>query len=650
MNTSIKAGQEILIDGEKEAVIAQHLQATGQIIISMKNGLQKVVEESIFVRMYMSGALKFKDNDPYALDPKNEQLLLAGLTEKQRELATMRKSYVEAMTDADGKEISDPAERKKALKDNATSRNHAKAPHEVTVKRWRSRLKRANGNLRALLDRPRKGNRNKRLTDKVEAAIRQVLENFYLNKGDRAMAVYEKFLKPELAKMGLSEKQMPSFKTFMTRVHQIPAFEATKRRRGYCTAQNEFPTGRPFEKAMYQLQCAEIDNTPLDVQIVDKDGKVIGRPYATVIICRKTRMILGFYLTPGPVTARSVLKAFIHAVMPKAYVREKFPDIESDWPCYGLLSELVSDNGMDYLAQDVKNSLEYLGVHYIHHKKKMPKNKGIVERVMRTMNEQLFHSVPGTTTSHYRTLTEKQAKQYPSLTIEEAEHMVHKWIIDNYHNSIHRTLRDTPLNKWKMSSNSYEPPCLPPSYEILKRILMVPEERTLQKNGIHWGCLTYQSEALANLGKRTGFGSKNAGKLTFYYDEDDISYIMVVDPQTGEHIRAEATDREYTKGDLSLKQHELYLSEVRKHEGKVRRENEPLLTRVREQQGKKELELAERSKQSKSRRSKRHALDAERQKNSGAVRGLEKIPRVRPVRKVEDDPSLKEMILDFDPI
>ena len=645
MNSSIRTGQQLIIQGTV-AHITQHLEALKQIHICTEDGRHKVCNEVDFYEMYEKGDLRFVDPNPY-IPKKNDPLaIMHCLPADERETIRQRKAYVEAVITEDGHWNTDSDERNQGIRLVAEQLHDLNPPSTVTIKRWYSRFRAAKSNLLALVPREsRRGNRTPRLSAAVEVAMTEAIEKFFLESGLRAKGVYQKHLPALLREKGVPTESMPSYKTFMERVNLVPAFEKSKRQKGYCTAQNEFPNGRPFQKPQFHLECAEIDHTPLDIIIVDKDGKELGRPFATFIICRKTRMILGFFLSMTSVSARNVLQAFIHSVLPKTYVRDRYPDILTDWPCFGMYHELVSDNGQDLLAEQVENALQDMGVHYIHHRKKMPRYKGIVERFMRTINEALFHCLPGTTTSNYQTLSEKQARQNACVTFEELDYMVHKWIIDDYHMSIHRDLRDTPLNTWKKSAKAFEPPCLPASYKSLAWLLMKREERKTQKDGIHLENLTYQSEALANLARRIGFGRS----VNVYYDPDNISKITVIDPDTKEHIEATCVNTGYTQGQLSLKQHEMNSKIVRESETSVRKANAQHLLRVREDQGLLEMQLAEKSKLSRKRKSKRHKLDEERLKTSGTVRGVERVPPVRVTRKVEDDPTLNDIVLDFEP-
>ena len=66
------------------------------------------------------------------------------------------------------------------------------------------------------------------------------------------------------------------------------------------------------------LQRVEVDHTPIDVLVVcTKTRMVLGRPWLTLILDRKSRMVLGFYISFHAPSAYSVLYALRMAIQPK---------------------------------------------------------------------------------------------------------------------------------------------------------------------------------------------------------------------------------------------------------------------------------------------------------------------------------------------
>lgn len=644
MTSSIRTGQQISIGGNV-ATIMQHVVPLRQIQLSTEAGINTVISEDEFAEFFKSGDLKFINLNSEKVKKDDPHLLLQRMTEDEREEVRRRKEYVDAATTEKGLWNTDDQERNEAINEVARKRGDNKVPSLSSIRRWHNRLKANQFNLAALIPQHYMKGNSKQITEGMAHAIDKAIHEYCLGKGYKAKYVHENLLPNVVKELGLNAEKVPTYNTFRRRLTEVPEYVKYRKRHGHCSAQSAYPGGRNFERAKTKLERVEIDHTPLDVIIVDKDGKELGRPFATFIICCATRMILGFFISMEPVNRRNVLKAYIHSVLPKTYVKNKYKDIKNEWPCFGLYGELISDNGKDLVAQDVRDALFAMGVDYKQSKKRMPHLKGTIERFMRTINESLLHQVPGTTASSYQKKTEQQAKQDACLTFEELEHLIHKWVIDCYHMEVHRSLNDTPLNVWKKNGTVLEPPLLPDSYESLAWLLMEKKDRKLQKNGVSIFQLTYQSEDLANLARRIGYGRT----VTVYYNPDNLSTLTVIDPTTEEHIKAKCTFSEYANGEINLKEHNVRRKLIREHMLKVQRANESDLREARLAIMEKVIAAQERNKQLKKRKSSRHKMDPERLQNSGMVRGLEKVASPKVARKIKDDPTLREIVLDFEP-
>src|SRR5262249_9665731 len=97
------------------------------------------------------------------------------------------------------------------------------------------------------------------------------------------------------------------------------------------------------------LQRVEIDHTPLDIFTIDTvTGLPFPRAWLTVAIDHYSRMPLGYYISFSPPSIDSVFQCLRHAIMPKAYIQDKYPDIENEWPAFGVMESLVCDNGKEF--------------------------------------------------------------------------------------------------------------------------------------------------------------------------------------------------------------------------------------------------------------------------------------------------------------
>ena len=99
----------------------------------------------------------------------------------------------------------------------------------------------------------------------------------------------------------------------------------------------------------------EIDHTPLDLQVIDKVTRlVLGRPWITLAIDRKSRCILGFYVSFNPPSAYSVLACSATGNPAEGGPTQAVPRHRSEWPCHGVPDLIACDNGMDLHANDIE--------------------------------------------------------------------------------------------------------------------------------------------------------------------------------------------------------------------------------------------------------------------------------------------------------
>ena len=100
-------------------------------------------------------------------------------------------------------------------------------------------------------------------------------------------------------------------------------------------------------------------------------------------------------------------------------------------------------------------------------------------------------------------------------------------------------------------------PCLHNTVEEVRILLYRSEERTVQRSGIDFESLRYQSPALARLRSALPKGTR----VRIKYDPADLSALYVFDPTGGAWLRVPAVDTEYTHG-LSLWKHRVIRSYV----------------------------------------------------------------------------------------
>lgn len=333
---------------------------------------------------------------------------------------------------------------------------------------------------------------------------------------------------------------------WLDKLHRAVVDEA---RQGKAYTQRELRSVTGTVTVKDLLERAEIDHTPVDLLVVCQITRmVLGRPWLTLVIDRKSRMVLGFYLSFHSPSAYSVLYALRMAILPKDDLVAAIGGIKHPWPTRGLPRTVVMDNGMDLHANAVDAFALEAGIELQYCGAAHPELKGAIERMFRTLSHDLFHQLPGTVFNNVDTRGDYPSEKKAALDMDTLTSILVKWIVDIYHCNPHTGLQGrSPLEVWQEleSKRAFELPAYPRQLDLIVGQIA---SRTLFHYGVEYDHIRYNSELLGTLRGRTGV--KSIVQIRIY--EHDISYIDVLMPDTDEYIRVPATDMEYCR---SLNRH-----------------------------------------------------------------------------------------------
>lgn len=310
------------------------------------------------------------------------------------------------------------------------------------------------------------------------------------------------------------------------------------------------------------LERVEIDHTPIDLIVIEKQTMLpLGRPWLTLAIDKHSRMVVGFYICFNAPSSYSVLQCLKQMILPKDDWLARFPDIQGKWPAYGIPQLIATDNGMDLHSEAFQSSCLEMGIQILYCPAARPETKGSVERMFRSINQGLIHSLPGTVFTGIDERGDYPAEDLACIDLETLVHLMTKWIVDDYNVSYHRGIATTPLLKWMESAEKcmIELPVYPQSLDVITGI---PAKRTIFHYGIELDSLHYNSKILQEIRRRAGENIQV--QLKFY--EDDIGYIHVYDPHAKEYIKVEASDQNYASG-MNREVHRLAKAHARKRFG-----------------------------------------------------------------------------------
>jgi putative transposase len=231
----------------------------------------------------------------------------------------------------------------------------------------------------------------------------------------------------------------------------------------------------------------------VDLIVVDTYQRLpIGRPYLTVAIDVFSRCIAGMCLTLDPPSATSVGLCLTHAAMPKEAWLERIGAAAS-WPIAGKPQRLYVDNAKEFHSEALRKCCEQHGIALTYRPVARPHFGGVVERVLGTLMA-MVHQLPGTTFSNIQARGTYDAEGMATLTLAELETWLALAIAGKYHQEIHATLHQSPLQRFTMGLTTPPAPLSEPKTFLVDFLPLV--RRRIQRRGFVIDHIAYFSDAL----------------------------------------------------------------------------------------------------------------------------------------------------------
>lgn len=558
-----KVGVSIVLDGQAHRIV--HLMADGPVHLSAaSSGALTVTSGTELQRQYQSGRLRFLSEVPNIGDSAPSLLgrPLSTFPNHVRERAIRKKKYLDMLL-ARGPIVSTPTVLTPLIQECARKLNDPNPPSAISVYRWARRVSQAGGDNRALIDRLDRQGGGSRLPLQSLNLLQQSIDSIYMarERGSVTDVYADLRYRVDRENEFRSENErvpMPSLATVYRAICSLDAFDVTTARRGKRIANIEFRTSGLGVHVEQILERVEIDHSPLDLFVIDERTNLpLGRPTVTIALDRYSRMPVGMHVGFQGPSVHAVLRCLRNAVVPKADLRDRYPDLQHDWPCHGKIRELVCDNGLEFHSDELKRVAFELGMIVTFCPKRQPWFKGAVERFLKTLNFQFAHALPGTSFARWFHREDYDPQEQAVITHDQLLHVLTRWIVDVYAHSLHRGIRTTPHEKWVDGATRF-PPVLPPSIEDVDITIGETHTRTLSHQGIELDNLRYNDPLLLQI--RGKHGPRVKVDVISYFD--DVSRIAVIDPDTNIPVIVPALDQEYATG-LTREQHRLLCARAR---------------------------------------------------------------------------------------
>ncbi len=412
---------------------------------------------------------------------------------------------------------------------------------EPTAYKQLQKYKNSNGDPLTLLRKPR--DESGRFDDEIESLIQNAITSYLNVIRPKVTHVYTDLkdnittLNKERASVGAEPLKIPHINTLRHRISLLSASEVATQRDGKKGKENHRPIIAKFPKPQKPLEVVQIDHTPLDLVIVDDENRLdIGRPTITLAIDVYSRMVTGFYISLEKPNTLLTGTCLTHSILDK---KQWLLDhgIKGEWPVYGLMDIIHTDNGKEFHSHSLKRACELYKINMVKRPSRTPRYGGHIERVFKTFNDKGIHTLPGTTKSSVQGRGEYQSEKKAVFTLFEFETWFTEFIVNVYHRQVHTDLGMTPLEKYTkgiLGDENNPGRGLPPKIDnpIKLKIDFLPyQERSVQKYGVQLFGIDYYHDALRKWIKQPDKNRKSVKKFIVRYDPRDISVIFFYDPE-----------------------------------------------------------------------------------------------------------------------
>jgi putative transposase len=313
--------------------------------------------------------------------------------------------------------------------------------------------------------------------------------------------------------------RVPSCSTLYRIINELNAFETACKQHGRRAAMRKNRWGAALPEPDYLLERVEADTQLLHLFVADTLGRVIGRPYLTVFLEIRTRRVMGWHISFNPPSLDTTLIALKASIC-------------SDNLYGGVGNLYIFDNGPDYIAKTLRDTLGMLRAEVSFCEPGEPNQKPHIEAFFRTWSTQIVHSMRGTTFTGIASREGYEPEKNATYTLDEVREVFARWL-DSYHNDHHSELGMSPNEAWaKCLKNELEPRRHSQNdlrrYFWRKQMVTPSSQNRVRYSNVHW-----TGGAVSELAKRRPLRKK----LLLYYDPCDLAKAWLIHPDYPDDIK-----------------------------------------------------------------------------------------------------------------
>lgn len=506
----------------------------GDVRLQTVDRLQQAANRGDFVRVREA---------PFA---GRQHRIIAGLDERSRAALARCTAYVYASRERFGSRL--PRAGTVALiKEVAEQLGDRKAPCYNTLRNWMKRYLASNECACALIPMKKMHlDQWERLPEIIRDTIDECLHKYYYIREPECVSdivgAIQASLETQNASRPLTDKIIiPSASTLRRRIREQGEYRRLVTQKGYAAAAKALTWSVRTRPAYRLLERIEGDTHTLDVELVNEQGKTIGKAALTVLIDVASRKIIGWDISINPASAQKSMRALK-------------PSIKN----YGVGEEYRLDNGPENTDRDeLDTAFSFLGPHITYCKVRQPNEKPYVERWFKTVTTGLTHALRGTTFSNPEERGDYPSEEEAIYTLPLVKSRFADWLENVYHKRHHRGIRTSPNAMWEVLA-AEQPPLRRIGPQDMARIFLSKTTSTITNGRVRYKNLQW---TCAELHQLHAMGTRNQ-RLDVFYDKSSLGEVIVCHPDhPHKTFTAKAVDPLYQEG-LTLDLHLLLNAQV----------------------------------------------------------------------------------------
>jgi transposase InsO family protein len=322
---------------------------------------------------------------------------------------------------------------------------------------------------------------------------------------------------------------IPSLSTVQNEYRRFDAWLRLAREDGVAKADLEYGAVGKLQRPERILDLVEIDHHKFDLHPTTGDlGQTqlgislakggIDRFWICLALDVHSGYPLGFAITFEPGGLIPAVMCIDHAIRPKTYIGERWPEIDGTLVAFGKPVKIRYDNAKEFVSLQLQQNLARIGVGFELAVPGKPNSKPYVERNFGTIEQDFVHWLAGSTGSNISEKGDRQPQKEAKVNFDDFQMLFHQYLIECFARRAQEALDwDTPEQRWMRgaTSPSHRPRPLTP-YESSRWDVVATLELDLKATdeGIRWKNLFFQSPELQAIRRHAGFHGKRVKKPT----------------------------------------------------------------------------------------------------------------------------------------